>query len=277
MATIKQLLSARYGKDTGIGDDNEVPKQVEGLLSRRSIRSFKDKKVPEALVELLLACAQSAPTKSNLQQYSIILVDDQNIRDQLAPWCPRTNGLEEKPLLIVFCADIRRNQRIGEFRKRKNVNNNLDTFLNATVDTALALGNFVIAAEASGLGTAPLSSLRDNIHAVSKILGLPHGVFPVAGVMAGWPASDGYINQRLPQSVVIHRDQYGDINLEKEINEYDQTRDCIFSIPEERQTRTDLWGVAEFYGWSEHISRQLGKPERPGFKAFLKSHGFDLS
>ena len=133
------------------------------------------------------------------------------------------------------------------------------------------------AAEASGLGTAPISSLRDNIHAVSKILGLPHGVFPVAGVIAGWPAGNGYINQRLPQSVVIHRDQYEDINLENEINEYDQTRDRIFPIPEERQTRTDLWGVAEFYGWSEHISRQLGKPERPEFKAFLKSHGFDLS
>ena len=276
MATTKQLLNARYGKDTGIGDDKEANEQVKALLARRSIRSFKDKNIPDALIEVLLACAQSAPTKSNLQQYSIVLVRDQNIRQKLAPWCPRTNNLEDKPLLIVFCADIRRNQRVGEFRKIQNVNNNLDTFLNATVDAALALGYFITAAEASGLGAAPLSSLRDNIHAVSTILGLPPGVFPVAGVMAGWPMNNGDINQRLPQSVVIHQNQYDDSNLEKEIKEYDQTRHAIFPIAEERQTRTDLWGIAEFYNWSEHISRQLGKPERPEFKAFLKSHGFDL-
>jgi len=277
MATIKQLLNARYGKHTSIGDDNEVHSTIEGLLSRHSIRSYKEMAVSEELLELLLACAQSAPTKSNLQQYSIIVVQDQDIRDKLAPWCPRTNGLEGKPLLLVFCADIRRNQRIGKFHQRPHANNNMDTFLNATVDAALALGFFVMAAEASGLGTAPLSSLRDNIHAVTRILELPDGVFPIAGVMAGWPEAPGYINQRLPQSVVVHYNQYNDSNLEKDIQGYDQTRNAIFPIPDENQTRADLWGVAEFYGWSEHISRQMGKPERPEFKAFLKSHGFDLS
>ena len=277
MATITQLLNARYGKHKSIGGSNEAHSTIEGLLSRHSIRSYKEKTISEEHLELLLACAQSAPTKSNLQQYSIIVVQGQGIREQLAPWCPRTNGLEEKPLLLVFCADIRRNQRIGQIHQRPHVNNNMDTFLNGVVDAALALGFFVIAAEASGLGTAPLSSLRDNIHAVTRILGIPEGVFPIAGVMAGWPENPGYINQRLPQSVVVHYDQYNDSNLEKDIQEYNQTRNAIFPIPDESQTRTDLWGVAEFYGWSEHISRQLGKPERPEFKEFLKNHGFDLN
>lgn len=276
MATLKELLTARYGKDTGIGDSAVVSEKIEALLSRRSIRLYKDEEVSDALLDVLLGCAQSAPTKSNLQQYSIIVVKDQTIRDQLAPWCPRTTGLESKPVLLVFCADIRRNQRIGEFRNRPNVNNNMDAFLNATVDAALAMGFFVTAAEAAGLGTAPLSSLRDNMYAVADILEMPDGVFPIAGVMAGWPEAPGYVNQRLPQSVVVHRDRYDDSNLEAGIDEYDQTRHAAFPIPEERQTRTDLWGVAEFYGWSEHISRQLGKPERPEFKAFLQSHGFDL-
>jgi len=277
MATTKELLTARYGKDTGIGDNSEADDKIEALLSRRSLRLYKDEPVSDELLDVLLGCAQSAPSKSNLQQYSIIVVKDQTIRDQLAPWCPRTSGLESKPVLLVFCADIRRNIRIGEFRNRPNVNNNMDAFLNATVDAALAMGFFVTAAEAAGLGTAPLSSLRDNMYAVADILEMPDGVFPIAGVMAGWPEAPGYVNQRLPQSVVVHRDRYDDSNLEAGIDDYDQTRHAAFPIPEERQTRTDLWGVAEFYGWSEHISRQLGKPERPEFRAFLESHGFDLS
>jgi len=277
MATLKELLTARYGKDTGLGDDSQAEAGIEALLSRRSLRLYKDEPVSDELLDVLLGCAQSAPSKSNLQQYSIIVVKDQTIRDQLAPWCPRTSGLESKPVLLVFCADIRRNIRIGEFRNRPNVNNNMDAFLNATVDAALAIGFFVTAAEAAGLGTAPLSSLRDNMYAVADILEMPDGVFPIAGVMAGWPEAPGYVNQRLPQSVVVHRDRYDDSNLEAGIDEYDQTRHAAFPIPDERQTRTDLWGVAEFYGWSEHISRQLGKPERPEFRAFLESHGFDLS
>ena len=277
MATLKELLTARYGKDTGLGDNSQAEAGIEALLSRRSLRLYKDEPVSDELLDVLLGCAQSAPSKSNLQQYSIIVVKDQTIRDQLAPWCPRTSGLESKPVMLVFCADIRRNIRIGEFRNRPNVNNNMDAFLNATVDAALAIGFFVTAAEAAGLGTAPLSSLRDNMYAVADILEMPDGVFPIAGVMAGWPEAPGYVNQRLPQSVVVHRDRYDDSNLEAGIDEYDQTRHAAFPIPDERQTRTDLWGVAEFYGWSEHISRQLGKPERPEFRAFLESHGFDLS
>ena len=276
MATTKELLTARYGKDTGLGDDSEAEDKIEALLGRRSLRLYKDEPVSDELLDVLLGCAQSAPSKSNLQQYSIIVVKDQNIRDELAPWCPRTTGLEGKPVLLVFCADIRRNQRIGEFRNRPNVNNNMDAFLNASVDAALAMGFFVAAGEAAGLGTAPLSSLRDNMYAVADILEMPDGVFPIAGVMAGWPEAPGYVNQRLPQSVVVHRDRYDDSNLEAGIDDYDQTRNAAFPIPAKRQTRTDLWGVSEFYGWSEHISRQLGKPERPEFKAFLQSHGFDL-
>ena len=277
MVTTKELLTARYGKDTGIGDDSMADPTIEKILSRHSLRAYKDEPVSDELLDVLIGCAQSAPSKSNLQQYSIIVVKDQGVRDRLAPWCPRTAGLEHKPLILVFCADIRRNIKIGDFRKRPNLNNNMDAFLNATVDAALALGFFVTAAEAAGLGAAPLSSLRDNIDAVADILGMPAGVFPIAGVMAGWPEGSGYVNQRLPQSIVLHRDRYDDHNLEAEINNYDETRHQIFPISDERQTRTDLWGVAEFYSWSEHISRQLGKPERPEFKAFLKSHGFDLS
>ena len=276
MAGLKDLIDQRYGKEAGIDGDADEAGVLAHLLSRKSIRAYKDEPVPGALLDVLIACAQSAPTKSNLQQYSILVVKDPTVRKALDPWCPRTKGLDTVPALLVFCADIRRNQRIGDFRDRPHVNNNMDAFLNATVDASLVMGFFVAAAEAAGLGCAPLSSLRDHMYGVSDVLGLPDGVFPVAGVMCGWPEVNGYVNQRLPQSVVVHRDRYDDTNLEVEIDAYDQTRHGIFPIPDSRQSKQELFGVADFYGWSEHISRQLGVPERPEFKAFLKSHGFNL-
>lgn len=277
MATLRELVTARYGTDIGVGDDSEAEGTVAALLSRRSIRAYRDEPVPDSLIDVLLAAAQSAPTKSNLQQYSIVVVQDPAVRKRLAPWVPRTSILETVPGLVVFCADMRRNQRIGDFRGKPHQNNNLDTFLNATVDAALAMGFFTVAAEAAGLGTACLSSLRDHMHGVARVLELPDGVFPIAGLMFGWPSAEGYVNQRLPQSVVVHRERYDDGGLEAGIDAYDRTRHAIFPTPPDRQRQRALYGEAEFYGWSEGVARQLSIPERAEFKAFLKRHGFDLA
>ena len=277
MSTLKEHIDRRYGRKSDIDGAVDQAGILEHLLSRRSIRVYRNEPVPDDLIDLLIACAQSAPTKSNLQQYSILVVQDPAVREALAPLCPRTAILEHVPALLVFCADMRRNQRIGAFRGKPHANNNMDTFLNATVDAALALGFFITAAEAAGLGCAALSSLRDQMYGVAHVLGLPDGVFPIAGVMCGWPEAKGYVNQRLPHSVVVHRDRYDDSNLEAEIDAYDQTRHAIFPVPDERQGKRDLYGTADFYGWSEHISRQLSVPERADFKDFLKNHGFDLA
>ena len=61
-----------------------------------------------------------------------------------------------------------------------------------------------------------------------------------------------------------------------EIDVYDQTRHAIFSVTPDRQRQRDLYGEAEFYGWSEGVARQLSVPERPEFRAFLKARGFAL-
>lgn len=276
MTSVKDHIDARYGAETGLGEGADVPDSVIELLSRRSLRQYKDEPVAPELLEVLLACAQSAPTKSNLQQYSIIVANDPAVREKLAPWVPRTPGLKNVPGVLVFCADLRRNRTLGELRGKPNVNDNMDSFLNAAVDGALAMGYFVAAAEAAGLGCAPLSSLRDHMHGVADVLGLPDGVFPIAGVMYGWPSAPGYVNQRLPQDVVVHYDQYDDSALEERVDAYDALRHAAHAVPADRQQKTDKYGVADPYYWSEHISRQLSVPERPEFREFLKTHGFAL-
>ena len=44
-----------------------------------------------------------------------------------------------------------------------HANNNLDTFLNTAVDCALAMSQFIAAAELAGLGTCPISYVRNHI------------------------------------------------------------------------------------------------------------------
>jgi len=275
MARLKELIDKRYGGLVDIGD-GAVDGTVAQLLARRSIRRYRDEAVPDALLDTLLACAQSAPTKSNLQQYSMVVVTDRAVRERLAPLCRRTKGIEDVPVLVAFCADMRRGQRLCALRGHPHANNNVDTFHNAVVDAALAMGFFVVAAEAAGLGCAPLSSMRDEPAGVAEVLGLPPGVFAIAGVMCGWPAADGYVNQRLPMKVAVHRDRYDDGDLAAQVDGYDRMRDAIAPIAPEKQRNTERFGVAAFCGWSENAARQLAIPERANFTPFLKAHGFAL-
>lgn len=277
MTSIPEMISARFAMDSNRGDGVTASPTIEGLLSRRTLRRYTDDEVPEDLLDVLLACAQSAPTKSNLQQYSIVVVADRGVRARLQALCPSTDWLETCPLFLVFCADMRRGQRIATFRGYEHANNNMDTLLNAIVDAALAMQCFITAAESAGLGCAPISQVRNRIAEFSDALDLPDGVFPISGLTAGWPAQPGYVNQRLPTSAVVHRDRYDDSSLEAEIADYDQRRHDIFPVPPARQRHTDKYGVAEICTWSENVARQLSVPERAGFRDFLKSHGFDLA
>jgi nitroreductase len=279
MTTIAELIRNRYGLDTDAGAGWEADggsATLAGLLGRRSIRRYTDEPVPEELLEVLLACAQSAPSKSNLQQYSIIVVSDPAQRAALAELCPGTGQMESCALFLVFCADLRRNRRIGDWRGRPNDNDNMDSFLNGTVDAALAMQCFITAAESVGLGTACISEVRNRIGELSDVLELPEGVFPISGLTAGWPAAEGFINQRIPPAVAIHRDRYDDGALESEIEAYDQRRHDIFPIVPDKQRHADKYGAAEYCPWSENAVRQLSIPERPGFREYLKNRGFAL-
>jgi nitroreductase len=275
MAGVGNLLKARFG----VADDvTEVAlnSTLEGILARRSIRAFQDKAVPDALLRVLLACAQSAPAKSDLQQYSIIHVTDAAKKKALAKLAA-TPWIETAPVMLVFCGDGRRARRISELRHKPYGQDTLDSFMNAAVDAGLALQAFIIAAEAAGLGCCAISQVRVQIEAVADLLELPNNVFPLAGLAAGWPNESREVTLRLPPALVVHRDRYDDANFEAEIDGYDARRDAAFPIPARGQMHNDLYGVADFYGWSEHVARRLSRSEgRHTLRAFLQARGFAL-
>ena len=277
MSRISDLIEMRFGIGAEIGGAAPAEGALAAMLGRATRRRFRDRPVADGLLKVLLACAQSAPTKSDLQQYSIVVVKDPAARRTLSELCGGGPQLEQAAVLLVFSADMARNRKITEMRGYAFANNNLDAFLNATVDAALAMQSFIVAAEAVGLGCCPLSVVRNRIAEVSETLALPPGVFPISGLAVGWPAGVATVSMRLPPSVVVHWDRYEDGNLEAEVAAYDERRHGRQPIPPARQRHADRYGVAQFCGWSENAARQLAVAERADFRAFLMRHGFDLA
>jgi nitroreductase/FMN reductase [NAD(P)H] len=240
-------------------------------LSRRVCRRFSGEPIPEALLETLLACAQSAPSKSDLQQYSIIVVEDPEKRAKIAGWIGDA-WVGEAPLILVFCGDLRRGRRIAAMKGLPHDNDTVDMLVNATADAALAMMAFIVAAEASGLGCCPLSLVRNRIYEAAEMLALPDGVYPWAGLCVGWPAATRDVSMRLPPSVVVHRERYDDSDLEAALPAYDAAR------PPAKPRYPEIHGPKpEGCTWSENSARQLSVPERFGLSVWLKSRGIDLA
>jgi FMN reductase [NAD(P)H] len=273
-ADSQALLRARFGIDL---PGTEVPVEIASLIDRRVTRRYTEQGVPDSLLDALFAAAQSAPAKSDLQQFSVVVMRDGSRIKQIADWIGTMDWIATAPVFLVWCGDMRRGQRLCAMHRMPHANNNMDTFLNTAVDCTLAMGHFMAAADAMGLGTCPISYVRSHIERVSPLLGLPSGVYPVAGLTVGWPVFRRPVSMRLPPSVVVHRERYDDSALESELASYDQRRNDRDPVVAGSLKNNDVYPPRDGVGWSENAARQLSVPERFGFSTYLKTKGFDLA
>lgn len=276
MTDMTEALEFRYSETFKTGPTSDLPQLVQTMIRRGSCRQFKPDPVDGKLVRFLCSVALAAPTKSDLQQRDIILLEDADSRARLIDLIGTEAWVRDVPGLAVFCGNNRRQRLLHKMRGHAFVNDHLDAFFNAAVDAGIALSAFVTAAEALGLGCCPISAVRNSPEAVSALLGLPDHVFPVAGLAFGYPtASTPKISMRLPLSATVHTDRYCEEDIEARIAAYDAAREE--AQPYSNTRAADIFGDSDAYGWSEDKSRQYALPERQSFGAFVRSKGFDLT
>ncbi|HSB42115.1 MAG TPA: nitroreductase family protein [Methylomirabilota bacterium] len=275
--TIADLIEERFGLPAEAGRGRPAEGTVAQLLSHRTHRRWEPTAVPDEVLDIALAAALSAPSKSDLQQVGIVLVKDRARHATIAGWLPDMPWIAQAPRFMVFCGDHRRIRRVSELRGRPFPNDTLDMFMNAAVDAGLVLQAFITAAEALGLGCCPISVVRNHVEKLAALLELPPGVFPVAGLCVGYPAETGRTSMRLPPAVTVHTDRYADTDLPAQLEAYDRRREAGHPTPRESQRLADRYGYAKRYGWSEDKARQYSVPQRHDFGPFIRRHGFGLA
>lgn len=268
-------LEYRYGETIKTDRQSAHAELLNTMLDRGSCRKFRKNAVPRDLVNLACAAAMAAPTKSDLQQRDIILVDEPELKEEIAGLVSGQTWVADAPSLAVFCGNNRRQRLVHSIRGHPFANDHLDAFFNAAVDAAIALSAFVTAAEACSLGCCPISAVRNEASEVSKLLHLPDHVFPVAGLAFGYPEADRpTISMRLPLSATVHENSYKDQDIAAVISTYDDRREK--AQPYGQQRATGHFGKASSYPWSEDKARQYALPEREDFGEFVRSKGFNL-
>jgi len=273
--TIDDLLQLRF---------DDAPQKVAGdadtghwlpMANHQSCRLYTDQPVPSDLVRQICALALSSPTKSDLQQRDIIIIDDPDKRATINALFPGSPWIAGAPVFLVFCGN---NRRLRQIHARADIpfeNDHLDAFFNAAVDAGIALGAFVNAADAAGLATCPISTIRDHLEVVNELLDLPDWVFPVAGMTLGWPARTPRINLRLPLAATVHTDIYNEAAQEPAIHAYDLRRAEL--RPYASQREPERFGTHDPYTWSDDKARQYNEPQRVDFGGYIRRKGFKLS
>lgn len=267
------LLQARYGVHANDLPPLDTHPVLEHLLSHRTVRHFLSDPLPSNTLETLIAAAQSAPSSSNLQLWSVVAVQSQEKRDRLALLAGNQAHIRQAPLILAWLADVSRLQRIaGHKGRRVDALPFLDTTLTATIDAALAAQNVVTAAEALGLGTVYIGALRNRPEEVAQVLETPAGVFTVFGLVIGHPdpAQPAAIKPRLPQSSVLHHERYqAPADLPAEIGRYDE----VLSAFQSSQGQPVV-------GWTgpalERVAHAQSLNGRDRLSHALKSTGFEL-
>ncbi|MBF6290319.1 NADPH-dependent oxidoreductase [Nocardia farcinica] len=241
------------------------------LHEHRSVRRYLPDPVSDDTLRLLISAAQSAPTSSNLQVWSVVAVRDPDRKARLAALAGDQAHVVQAPLLLVWTADFARLRQLAADHDAPLAGADyLESSYVGFIDAALAAQNAVVAAESLGLGTVYIGALRNHPEAVATELQLPPGVFATFGLVVGHPdpSERAQVKPRLPQQAVLHRETY--------------------RLPEQRShLATYERRIAEFYGeqdlghsWTERVLARLASARslagRDRLRTALHNQGFPL-
>jgi nitroreductase len=118
---------------------------VDLVLSRRSIRHYEERTIPQEVLNNILEAGRKAPTADNRQPWHFIVITDSEIKEKLLQdeyTIRAASFIKEAPVTIVGCGLIREDDYTRKWGTIYSI-----------LDTTIALQNMVIAAWAMGVGS----------------------------------------------------------------------------------------------------------------------------
>lgn len=162
---------------------------VDIILSRRSIRRYEQRPIPEEIMRLILEAGRMAPSAANRQPWHFIVVTEQELKEKLSQW-RFTRFLKDSAAVIVGCGENNR-PRAARW---------------ATIDVSIALENMVIAAWALGVGSCWIGGFNEK--EVKELLGIPDNIKVIALLSLGYPAEQPAPRRKKPLEKIVHYNRF---------------------------------------------------------------------
>lgn len=162
----------------------------ETILTRKSIRSFQNKPIPQEIITDMIEAARLSPSTQNRQPWRFVILTQQDKIKDMALHCGLIGlanyFIRNAPCVIVACADMDKDIKI----------NGQDYYL---VDTAIAFQQMMLMAWSHGIGSCWLGAFSEK--KLKAWLKLPKSWRIVALSPFGYPAEQQSIYAKVVKTV----------------------------------------------------------------------------
>jgi len=177
---------------------------LDAIRTRRSVRRFSDQPVEPEKLQAVLEAVQQAPSWSNLQCWSLVVVEDQKVRQKISEHSyvesffaaygyksnPAQKALAQAPIVIVACANPLQS---GDLRGQQYY----------MADMGIATENLMLAAHDQGLGSVFVGVFDEE--QLKALLEIPSNIRIVGLFPLGYPAGEAKGGpSRKPLSEFVH-------------------------------------------------------------------------
>jgi nitroreductase len=226
---------------------------IDAMINRKSIRKYQDQPVTDEVVETIVRAGMQAPFAS--QSYSVLLSRD------------RSRNTWNAPAEFVICVDVYKLALIMGKRNWKIIANDLSVLLFGIQDAVMMAENMVIAAESLGLGSCFLGAAPYHADRIAEQFHLPPRVFPIVGLVMGYPAGNPPPRPRYPLDFVLFEDRYPELTDDQVGRAMEQMDEGFLAQGYYRKAQLRLkledgrpeTFTFDDYSWTEHISRKWGQ------------------
>lgn len=239
------------------------------MMERRSIRRYEREPVTQEQMDFIFEAIRNTPTSYNGQQFSVIDIDDRELKLKLYELTGQKQ-IKTCSRFLAFCADF---HKITLMSGVKDVamppfTSTADGLIVGTVDAALAMMSAVTAAGALGLGTCCIGYARTAAPAeISSLLRLPQGVYLVCGLAIGVPREMPDLKPKQPREAMVHNNKYSDdLPLVNALEKYDAEVTAYNAVRAGSKTTND---------WATHIISYYVEAMNYNMIDALRAQGFD--
>jgi len=171
---------------------------VNCIKTRRSIRKFLDKEIPDEIIRKIIELAQYSPSSRDSQPWEFIVIKDSETKKKLVEIKEKENEdtILGAKIIIIVCVDKKRSE------------------IRWIEDGTCATMNILLAAHDLGLGavyvtgysnTKPESTVK-----IKELLNLPESVIPVTIIPIGYPDESEKLDDKQLRKTdeLIHLDKW---------------------------------------------------------------------
>jgi nitroreductase len=166
----------------------------EAIATRKSVRGFQDKGIPEDVLGRLLEAARLAPSANNKQEWRFVVVRDAATRQKLVEVAKGQAFVGEAPVVLACCAQTDNAvMSCGQ--------------LAYPIDLAIAIDHITLCAVAEGLGTCWIGAFHEA--QAKEVLGIPDDIRVVELLPIGYPKDPAPVEKkRFPLDDIVKYERW---------------------------------------------------------------------